>query len=253
MQIGFTTTTLRQIKDVKKIVELASSFGADCIEWGSDIHVRDIETAKSVKALCDSAGINCCSYGTFYRVGSGSAEEWKEICEIADALGAKIIRVWLGSKNSEDTSPEEYSALVLHLKQMCAVASEYGLAVCPECHNHTFNNNTDAFLRIRSDTACDNFLTYFQSLYKRLEYDLDRIERTADYIGNIHISFSEQVREQFPRLHLGYIDKLLAKIKSVGYDGFILIEFTYYSMQHGIPFCLKNDISRLKSKVGERN
>ncbi len=251
MKIGFTTTTLRQIKDVRRIVELARKFGAECIEWGSDVHVKDIETAKLVRTLCDNAKIDCCSYGTFYRVGSGTAEEWEEICKISNILGAKAIRVWLGSKDSEETSDEEYSALVTHLKQMCAVAAEYGVAVCPECHDHTFNNNTDAFLKIRNDVGCDNFLTYFQSRYKRLEYDLDRIGRTADYIGNVHISFSEQVREQFPRLHLGYINKILDKIKSVGYDGCILIEFTYYSMQHGVPFCLKRDIAKLKSKVGE--
>jgi hypothetical protein len=45
MHFGFTSTTLRQIKDIGKIVEIAKSAGAECIEWGGDIHVTDIETA----------------------------------------------------------------------------------------------------------------------------------------------------------------------------------------------------------------
>ena len=48
MKFGFTSTSFRNIKDVKKIVDIAVSAGADCIEWGSDVHVKDIETAKAV-------------------------------------------------------------------------------------------------------------------------------------------------------------------------------------------------------------
>ena len=249
MQVGFTTVTLRQIKDIEKIVAVAADIGADCIEWGADVHVKDTETAKRAKSLCDAAGISVCSYGSYYRVGSNDMAEWKRVCEIAAAMGAGIVRVWLGNKDSEKTDKATYSALVDEVKAMCAVAAEYGVTVCPECHGNTYNNNTDAFLKMQKDVACDNFRTYFQSRYKRLEYDLDRIERTVKFIDCVHISYSEQVREQFPKLRLLYINVLLDKLKAADYNKSILIEFTYYSMQHGLVGCLKRDIAKLKSKV----
>ena len=252
MQIGFTTTTLRQIKDVEKIVKIAVDAGCDCIEWGGDIHVKDVETAKRVKKLCDSAGIRSSSYGSYYRVGSRDTAQWQQICEVAAALGADSVRVWLGREDSEKTDEATYKLLVEDAKAMCAAAEKYGLAVCPECHGNTYNNNTDAFLKIQADVACDNFKTYFQSLYRRKAYDMDRIERTLPFMQSVHISYSEQRREQFPKYDPTYIDALLDKILSVGFDGNLLLEYTYVSMQYGIVRCLKRDIAKLKAKVGAK-
>ncbi len=252
MKIGFTSTSFRQIKRIEKIVEIAVNAKIDCIEWGGDIHVRSVDDAERAKELCDNAGIQICSYGSYYRAGSDNADEWKKICEIASAMDAKSVRIWLGKADSEKTDDSTYKNILKDIKNICAVAKEYGLIVCPECHDNTFNNNTDAFLKIHNDVGCDNFRTYFQSRYKRLEYDLDRIERTLPYIETIHISYSEQSREQFPKFNLSYIDTLLEKINQSGFDGTILVEYTYLCGYFGFPSCMVRDIKKLKSKLGEK-
>ncbi|MBE6819687.1 MAG: sugar phosphate isomerase/epimerase [Ruminococcaceae bacterium] len=251
MNIGFTSTSFRQIKSIEKIVKIASDSGADCIEWGGDIHIKDIPTAKRAKKLCDDAGIIITSYGSYYRVGSKNADKWKKICEIASAMGAKSIRVWLGSCDSEITGEETYNLLVEDGKAICSAAAEYNLVVCPECHDNTFNNNTDAFLKIHRDIGCDNFRTYFQSRYKHLKYDLDRIERTLPYVESVHISYSEQSREQFPILKPGYINSLLDKIISLNFDGNILVEYTYLFCWAGLASSMKKSIAKIKAKVGK--
>ncbi|HHU84667.1 MAG TPA: TIM barrel protein [Clostridiales bacterium] len=250
MLIGFTSTSFRQIKKLDKIVEIAVRANADCIEWGGDIHVKDIKSALYAKKLCDDAGIKICSYGSYYRVGSKKAEEWKSVCEIAKALGASSVRVWLGNADSEKTDIDTYMTLVEDAKNICTVAADYGLFVCPECHDNTYNNNTDAFLRIHSDIGFENFRTYFQSRYRRLEYDLDRIERTAPHIESVHISYSEQMREQFPRYNPKYIDMLLDKIISVGFDGNLLVEYTYLFSYFGMSSHMIKDIEKIRKKLG---
>lgn len=250
VQFGFTSTSFRQIKSLEKIVDIAVSAEIDCIEWGGDVHVRSVADAKRAKELCDKAGIRINSYGSYYRVGCNNADEWKGICEIAEAMGARSVRVWLGRADSEKTDEETYKAIVDDTKKICDVAKEYGIIVCPECHDNTFNNNTDAFLKIHKDAARDNFRTYFQSRYKRLAYDLDRIERTLPYIETVHISYSEQSREQFPFFKPRYIDALLDKIKQSGFDGNILLEYTYPCGLFGLPFSMVKDMKKLKNKVG---
>lgn len=250
MNFGFTTTSFRQIKDLKKIVDIARQAEIDCIEWGGDKHVKSVEDARQTKELCDKAGIRINSYASYYRVGCKNADEWKKICEIASTMGARSVRVWLGRADSEKTDEATYKIIVEDTKSICAVAKEYGLIVCPECHDNTFNNNTDAFLKIHKEVGCDNFRTYFQSRYKRLEYDLDRIERTLPYIETVHISFSEQSREQFPKFNPNYIDTLIEKIVSSGFDGNILLEYTYLCGYYGIPSCMVKDMKKLKVKVG---
>lgn len=250
MKIGFTTTTFRQIKDLRKIVSLASDAEIDCIEWGGDIHIKNEYEAKLAKDICNEHNISVSSYASYYRIGSNDKVEQKRICEIAQILGASSVRVWLGKKDSEKTDRETYLSLVSDAKSFCETASDFGLIVCPECHDNTFNNNTDAFLKIYDDIACDNFKTYFQSRYKKLEYDLERIERTLPYIESVHISFSELRREQFPKYSPEYIDILLNKLCSSGFDGNLLLEYTYLFGRFGIPSSMKKDISKLKSKVG---
>ena len=251
MNFGFTTTSFRQIKSFEKIVKIACEAEVDCIEWGGDVHIRSVADAKRAKVLCDNAGIRINSYASYYRVGCKNTDEWKKICEIACAMDARSVRVWLGKADSEKTDESTYRQIVEDAKSICAVAEEYGLIVCPECHDKTYNNNTDAFLKIHADVGCDNFRTYFQSRYKRLQYDLDRIERTLPYIETVHISYSEQSREQFPKFNPTYIDCLIDKIVKSGFEGNILLEYTYLCGYYGIPLCMIKDMKKLKEKVGE--
>lgn len=251
MKFGFTSTTLRNIRDIKRIVDIAKNAQADVIEWGGDIHIKDTKNASLANKLCSDAGISVSSYGSYYRIGSCNTSEWQNICEIASCLGAESVRVWLGKKNSEITSEEYYERILTDSQKICDIANDYSLIVSSECHDNTFNNNTDAFLRIKSEVERDNFKTYFQSRYKKLDYDLDRIARTAEHIENVHISFSELRREQFPKYEPSYIDKLLKKLLECGFDNCLLLEYTYLFGRYGIPSCLVKDIKKLKEKVSE--
>jgi len=247
MKIGFTSTTFRGIKDVDKVIEIGKAAKVDCIEWGGDIHVKDTAKAAYVKKQCSNQGIEISSYGSYYVVGSNDQAYWERISKIAAAMGAETVRVWLGKKDSEKTDDRSYENIVNDAKAMCAVAANYGLTVAPECHARTYNNETQAFLKIRKDIGCENFMTYFQSRYRRKEYDLDRIEQTIDFIKNVHLSYSEQTREQLLKIDTKYIDTLIDKLKAKHFDGTVLLEYTYF----GSPkYCVK-DIHKLRTKLGE--
>ncbi|MFI3229159.1 MAG: TIM barrel protein [Bacillota bacterium] len=236
MQFGLTSTTFRQIRNLDKIIAIAKKAGCTTIEWGGDIHVKSVETAKLVAEKCNGV-LDINSYGGYYVVGSCKKEEWLKNCQIASAMGARTIRVWLGKTGSAKTTAEQFEKMVADAREMCAVAREYGVIIAPECHGGTYNDKTDAFLKFVEALGEDNFKTYFQSIYRDLPYDLDRLERTIEYIDTIHISFSEQWRMQlFGRKDKKHIAKLLKKIKSLHFDGTILLEYTYL----GVPaFCVK--------------
>ena len=165
-------------------------------------------------------------------------------------MGAEWIRVWLGRKDSEKTDDSTYRKILNDAEAMCKTAEKLGLKILAECHDNTFNNNTDAFLRFTKDLNSPVFLTYFQSRYKKKTYDLDRIERTLPFTECVHISFSELVREQFPGCDMTYIDALLDKIKAVGFDKTMLVEYTYIFGRFGLPSSMKKDIKKLREKVG---
>ena len=224
-KLGLCSVTFRK-KTAEDVVALSKKAGISFIEWGGDIHVKTLDDAKKVKALCDETDIKISSYGSYFNSAIFDESKWHDTCKIAKEMDAHSIRIWLGKKNSQVTSDKEYNLLLENTKKMCDIATEYGLMVCPECHDNTFNNNTNAILRFIKELQRDNFKTYFQSRYFRMEYDLDRIDRTYPYIKDVHISYRDLKREQlFRKKDKNYLDTLLKKLKEKGFDGIVMIEF----------------------------
>ena len=60
------------------------------------------------------------------------------------------------------------------------------------------------------------------------------------------------MREQFPKYAPSYIDSLIDKLIEVGFNGNLLIEYTYLFSYAGIPSYLKKDIRKLKDKFGDK-
>ncbi len=242
LKIGVASVTFRN-KTVGQIVEIAKNAGVGFIEWGADVHVKSLEDAILAKKLCDENNIKISSYGSYYRTGCSDKAEWEAVCRIANEMGASSVRIWLGKKDSEKFTEDEYKALSEELKFLCDKAKEYNLLVCPECHDNTFNNNTEAIIRLKNDLNCENFKTYFQSRYLRLEYDMNRIEKTFDFIENFHVSYRDLKREQrFKKKDKSYLDKLLKKFVSMKFKGIVIIEFVKGSKEK----CFYKDVKKLQ-------
>lgn len=243
LNLGLCSVTFRK-KSAAQVIEIAKKAGIGYIEWGGDVHVTNIEEARLVRSVCDNEGIKISSYGSYFNCAEYDERKWSEICQIAEKMGAASIRVWLGKKNSEITSEAEYRKLLANTRKMCELAAKHNLIVCPECHDNTFNNNTDAFLRIANDLNVKNFRTYFQSRYFRMEYDLDRIDRTFDYIKDVHVSYRDLRREQrFRKKDRNYLDTLLRKLMSKGFNGIVMVEFVSGDSER----VLLKDTKKLKS------
>ena len=241
-KLGLCSVTFRK-KTIEEIAEIAEIAGVDFIEWGADVHVKNLDEAKKAKAICYEKNIRISSYGSYFNAISYDEGEWEKVCAIAKEMEAGSVRIWLGKKDSEKTDSAEYKTLVNNLNKMCETAKKYDLLVCPECHDNTFNNNTDSFLKIAKEINKENFRTYFQSRYFRKSYDLDRIERTYDYIENVHISYRDLKKEQmFRTKDRKYIDTILKTLDARKYTGIVMIEFVIRDSERQ----LMKDINRLK-------
>jgi len=180
MPIGFTSTTFKNLAP-EAICALAAEARADCVEW-SDLHVPDPGAAKQVAAWCAAANVACCSLGSYYHVGDADAARWAHLCETAAALGAGLIRVWLGRRGSAQTSEAAYAALLADARRMAQIAKNHGLCVAAEAHPNTYNDTCETSLRFLEDLGDPGFGTYFQSLYKDMPQDLERLARTWPWL-----------------------------------------------------------------------
>jgi len=242
MKIGFTSTTFKGLAP-EKIIALAAQAKADCVEW-SDLHVPDPNKAKEVKALCDAIGIQCCSLGSYYHAGDADEARWERLCGITAAMGAGFIRVWLGRRGSEQTSEKDYAALLSDAKHMAQAARKLGIFIAAEAHPNTYNDTCETSLRFLKELNDPNFGTYYQSLYKDMPRDLDRLAKTWPWLRAVHVSFSEVTRNRrFLPKEDDCVERIVLALREREFQGPVLLEFC----KGGNPQAFLRDMERLRA------
>lgn len=246
MTVGFTSTTFSTLQP-EEVCDLGAEARADCIEW-SDRHITGPARAQEVASRCAALGIACCSVGSYYAVGEADPARWAHICQIASALGAGFVRVWLGKQGSAQTSEEAYAALLADANQMLRTAARYDLAIAAEAHPNTYNDTCETSLRFLRDIGSPAFATYFQSLYRDMPMDLDRLARTCAHVRAAHVSFSEVKRNRMllPKED-GCVERIVAALRERGFRGPLLLEFTHRES----PKAFLRDMARLRALAGQ--
>lgn len=184
--IGFTSVTFRNLS-VDRIIELAVEAGAECIEWGGDIHVTDVKSAEYARQKCMENNIAVNSYGSYFRMIENSIEDFEAQCRICKALGAKVIRIWAGIKGSARTDEATLQRIVEQGRAMAKIAAEYGITVAAEFHDNTYNDDGESSLHLLKLIGCNNFKTYWQPKWHG--NDVLRAKTVADNCVNVHLFY----------------------------------------------------------------
>ena len=215
MHLGFTTVTFRN-KSIEDIFNIARDNGMDMLEIGGDIHLpyNDTESLNKVINLQNKYNITAISYGTYYKVGENDLIKFESICRVTQAIGAKIIRVWLGRKSSKFVSKELFSSLIKELQDLCDIANKYNCIVAAEFHLNTLNDNYKSCLSVIKACKRENYKTYWQPL-GNLRKDIINLENIKEHIVVVHTfnwkfnrircSFKYSTKwKKFMRIILGY-------------------------------------------------
>ena len=203
-KIGLCSITFRG-KSVEEVIELCKKNELNCIEWGGDIHAPhgDIEAAKCVGALTRKSGLSCNSYGSYFRCDS--LENFKPVSQSAKALGATVIRVWAGEKDSEKFTEEEFHRFVQTVAECADYAEKFGQKIAFEYHFGTYCNNPESVNKLLDAVHKNNVGTYWQPAYwlgnipeqERVEKNLAAIELLKERLVNIHV-YNWRGFERFP-------------------------------------------------------
>lgn len=222
--IGLTSVTFRKLS-CGEIIRMAQESGAQCIEWGGDIHVTNVETAMEVREQCAQAGLKARSFGSYYRVGSGETERFRRLCEITKALGAEVIRVWLGGRGSAKTSAAELAGLAEEAQRLSSIALEYGVTIASEFHKNTYNDTGETCLHFLEQCGRRNVRTYWQPMYGG--HDLENLRTVLPYTEVAHLFYWNPSGSQRYPLRKGeqVMRLFLQELKVGGFQGDLLLEF----------------------------
>ena len=239
--IGLTSVTFRNLS-CAEVIASCKKAGLKCIEWGSDVHVPpdDTTNAEAVRRATQEAGLYVSSYGSYYWLGTEGQDPacFRAYAEAALALGAPLIRVWAGHTSFDRTAREAYEKLIEETRFLCDMASEYGLTVAFEYHDHTLNDTGEHALILVRDVAQENFGVYFQyDSSVTIEENIWSLRLMLPYVKMIHVAYNDEAHNPF-FLDEGRGEELwhgvIREVKNAGCGADFLFEFLKEQSEEGL-------------------
>lgn len=227
----------------EEILQAMVQNGLGCIEWGSDVHCPPAAAEKIARLQADH-GVVCCSYGTYFRLGVTPVEELPGYIEAAKILGAPILRLWCGSKNSEEYTEREREALFCQCREAAAMAEKAGVVLCMECHGGTFTNRKEAALELMKAVNSSAFRMYWQpNQFRTAEENLAYASLLAPYTAHLHV-FHWREKEKLPLS--GAVDVWKSYLGCFRGDRHLLLEFMPDDRLESLPA----EVAALKEIAG---
>ncbi len=246
-----------QDRPLFEVLELAARVGFDGIEpWGKPDHLP-LTTAdgrvREVRRKLDSLGLACSQYGSYVSLGDSkpAAQQKADMArsiEIAGMLATKIIRIWAGSKNSQELSPDDWDRIVSDAEHYCALAEPAGILLAMEMHGNTLTNLSSAMLelirRVKSPCLKANY-----QILNDTEDPYERAEKAGPFAVMCHAQNVSTAGNDLPLISDGVVDfrKIYRILKGFGFQGYFEVEFVRGKTFDEKVDALKKDCTYLRT------
>jgi len=223
--IGFTTVTFRNL-NFEEIAEIAKKSSVRVLEAGTDVHAKGIGEAIAMAMVCQKNNIEIASLGSYFTIGKDDPKDFLSLCDIAEILNAKTIRVWLGNKSSGLYTPREVEKLREDTVFIAREAGGRGLKIAFEFHKNTYNDDAGRTVAFINNCGMDNIKTYWQPFYQGKKKDYYNLKTLMPYLENVHIFYWSRFGYRY-LLKRGniYLNVFFDLLKQNNFRGNIYIEF----------------------------
>ena len=156
---GLCSVTLRSLT-IDDVVAIASKAGLSGIEWGTDIHVKDADSADRARQSCAVAGLKVLSLGSYCRAGTFG--DFDNVLALALGAGAPRIRIWAGWVDPDRADQQTWDCVVSDTQRVAALAASQGLQIAFEFHRGTLTGTVEDTLALLQRVDRPNVGTYWQ-------------------------------------------------------------------------------------------
>lgn len=184
----------------EEIAAAASAAGLKAIEWGSDVHApyADPGRLRQVAAITAKYNLTTCSYGTYYKIGKNAPEEVLPYIDAAKILGTNLLRLWCGTKASEQYGQQERERLFADCRILAAFAEKAGVTLAMEYHRNTFTDSITSAIDLMKAVDSTAFQMYWQpSQFRSVEENLTELKQLAPFVTVIHV-FNWKQANRYP-------------------------------------------------------
>ncbi|GAA2851455.1 sugar phosphate isomerase/epimerase family protein [Paenarthrobacter ilicis] len=237
---GICSVTLRA-QGIDEVVRISSEAGLAGIEWGTDVHVSDTESAAHARKATEEAGMKVLSLGTYYRVGSSG--DFERELDLAVAAGAPRVRVWAGELGSADADQNHWDAVVADARRIADLAGQRGVAVAFEYHGNTLTDSPGTTLDLLDRVNHPNVGTYWQPAVGLSDQQaLESLHQVLPHVVGIHCFSWGPEAERFPLRNRKLLWQTVTDVlRGNGTDMDIMLEF----VEDDLPDNVLNDAAFL--------
>ncbi|VXB90586.1 AP endonuclease [Arthrobacter sp. 9V] len=237
---GICSVTLRS-KGIDEVVRISSSAGLAGIEWGTDVHVSDVDSAAHARNASKAAGLRVLSLGSYYRCGEFG--DFGRVLDLATQLGAPRIRVWAGELGSAGASQEHWDAVVKDTRRIADLAAERGVAIAFEYHGNTLTDSPTTTLDLLNRVNHANVGTYWQPAVGLSDQQaLESLHQVLPHVVGVHCFSWGPEAERFPLRNRKQLWQTVTDVlRGNGKDMDMMLEF----VEDDLPDNVLNDVAFL--------
>ena len=240
---GLCTIALQETPLVE-VIRIASDAGASAVEvWGQPPHVSypvDRSALESARNEAVRTGVEIVAFGSYFQPGKEVAYDGVRVdvqnqIEAANALGARLIRIWAGSATYDETREVERHAVYDSIRAFGDKAGTAGMGVVLERHSESLTHGWDAPLQVLDEIARRNVSLNYQIPYPE-SVDAYKERSVNDYRTLLPRSSHAHLQNYTVTNEDGLIRTLLKDgiidyselgqaARVAGYDGCFMVEF----------------------------
>lgn len=237
---GICSVTLRS-QGIDEVVRISSDAGLAGIEWGTDVHVSDSESAAHAKEATMAAGLSVLSLGSYYRCGA--FEDFGRELDLATALGAPRIRVWAGELGSAEATEDQWDAVVKDARRIADLAADRGVAIAFEYHGNTLTDSPATTLDLLNRVNHPNVGTYWQPAVGLSDKQaLESLHEVLPHLAGVHCFSWGPEGERLPLRNRKLLWQTVTDVlRGNGKDMDIMLEF----VEDDLPENVLNDAAFL--------
>lgn len=254
MKVGLCTISNTDAS-IGSVLSLAADTGYAGVEIWGDGHVDDGDSsAERIAESAGSFGLEIPVYGSYLRAGTDDFErEVSTELDIADALGASLIRVWPGAQEYQEHTSEHWDRVVDDLLSLSRRAADRGIGVTVEKHEGTLTNTTTGARELMETVDHQRCGLNYQPLFFLSADELVAEARElAPLANNVHMqAVGIRGGDERTLLQDAYFDceALLAPFQEHAFQMYVEVEF----VDQGRPYesAIRQDLEYLRSILGE--
>lgn len=199
---GMVSATFRD-KSPERIIELCRTANLQAVEWSENAHVlpADQEGAAALYEKTVKAGLSVAAYGSYYKLGEQADPEavFTKSVVSAKALHAPLMRIWAGTKPSDEVGEKERDSQTKEAALIGRIAAGYGIKVAFEWHKNTLTDTNESAMRLLAEAGQDNLYCLWQpTVALNMEERCRGLKLLGGKLLNLHIYYwKEGVRRPF--------------------------------------------------------